>query len=238
MLFLLRVEPPSVHDGLDGALRLLNGSGMSWDSYADEWDEDEGARSYSHAAFERLTRLCAERSVNLARARICDFGCGTGLLTEKLSPVCAVVIAVDTSNRMIKRLRRKIDRMDLTNVHTTTEAIEHAVRHDTALFGSPFDLVVCSSVCAFLDDYAGTAGTLVRLLRPGGLFIQWDWEIDPNAPEPFGLTREQVKATLSGAGLEAIQVTAAFEVAVDNKTVRPLMGVGQAPSAGQAVTPE
>lgn len=209
---------------------------MSWDSYADEWDTDEGARSYSHAAFECLTQLCAERSVHLTRARICDFGCGTGLLTEKLSPVCAAVIAVDTSNRMIDRLRRKIDRMSLTNVHTTTEAIEQAVSHNTALFGSPFDVVVCSSVCAFLDDYAGTTGTLVRLLRPGGLFIQWDWELDPHADEPFGLTREQVKATLSGAGLEAVQVTAAFEVSIGDKTVRPLMGVGQAPSADQAVT--
>ncbi len=211
---------------------------MSWDSYADDWDEDEGARAYSQAAFECLTRLCAERSVPFGRARTCDFGCGTWLLTEKLAPVCAVVIALDTSNRMIDRLRRKIDRLGLTNVHTTTEAIEYAARHNTALFGSPFDVVVCSSVCAFLDDYAGTVGTLVRLLRPGGLFVQWDWELDPHAQEPFGLTREQVKATLSGSGLEAIQVTTAFEVSMGDKTVRPLMGVGQARSADRAITPD
>ena len=211
---------------------------MNWDSYADEWDEDEGARAYSQAAFEGLTRLCAERSVRLVDTRTCDFGCGTGLLTEKLAPVCAVVIAVDSSDRMIDRLRRKIDRLGLPNVHTTTEAVEDAVRHNTALFGSPFDLVVCSSVCAFLDDYAGTAGTLVRLLRPGGLFVQWDWELDPHAQEPFGLTREQVEATLSNSGLEAIQVTTAFEVSIGDKTVRPIMGVGQAPSADRAITPE
>ena len=54
-------------------------------------------------------------------------------------------------------------------------------------------------MCAFLDDYAGTTGTLVRLLRPGGLFVQWDWELDPHAHEPFGLTRKQVRATLSGS---------------------------------------
>ena len=130
---------------------------------------------------------------------------------------------------MIDRLRHKIERLGLTNVHTTTDAIEHAARHNPALFGSSFDLVVCSSVCAFLDDYAGTASTLVRLLRPGGLFVQWDWELDPNAHEPFGLTRERVRATLSGSGLEAIEVTGAFEVRMGDKTVRPLVGVGQAP---------
>ena len=46
---------------------------------------------------------------------------------------------------------------------------------------------------------------------------------------PFGLTRERVRATLSGSGLEAIQVTGAFEVPMGDKTVRPLVGVGQAP---------
>ena len=184
--------------GRNGALRLSYRRPVSWDSYADDWDEDRGARAYSQAAFEYLIRLCAEQSVHLSDVRACDFGCGTGLLTEKLAPVCAVVIAVDTSHRMIDRLRHKIDRLGLTNVHTTTEAIEHAAHHNPALFGGPFDLIVCSSVCAFLDDYAGTAGTLVRLLRPGGLFIQWDWELDPHADEPFGLTRERVRATLSG----------------------------------------
>ena len=211
---------------------------MSWDSYADDWDEDEGARAYSQAAFELLTRLCADRSVRLVGARTCDFGCGIGLLTEKLAPVCAAVIAVDTSARMIDLLRRKIVRLGLTNVHTTTDAIEYAVRHDSALFGSPFDLVVCSSVCAFLDDYPGAANTLVRLLRPEGLFVQWDWELDPHAREPFGLTREQVKAALLSAGLEAVQVTTAFEVSIGDKTVLPLMGVGQAPSADRAIDPE
>ena len=202
---------------------------MSWDSYADDWDEDEGARAYSQAAFACLLGLCAARSVHLGSARSCDFGCGTGLLTEKLAPVCAGVIGVDTSHRMIARLRHKIDRLGLTNVHTTTETIEHAAHHNLALFGSPLDVVVCSSVCAFLDDYAGTVGILVRLLRPGGLFIQWDWELDPHADEPFGLTRERVRATLSGSGLKAIQVTGAFEVQMGDKTVRPLVGVGQTP---------
>ena len=113
---------------------------MSWDSYADEWDEDQGTRAYSQAAFECLTRLCAERSVPPVSARTCDFGCGTGLLAEKLAPVCAVVVAVDTSERMIDRLRRKVNQIRLANVHTTTEEIERAVSHNTALFGIPFDV--------------------------------------------------------------------------------------------------
>ena len=203
---------------------------MSWDSYAEDWEHDEGARAYSQAAFERLTRLCAERSVRLVGARICDFGCGTGLLTEKLAPVCAAVVAIDTSEQMIDRLRRKVERLGLTNVQTTTEAVEQVVDSDAPLVADQFDLVVCSSVCAFLDDYPGTVNTLAQLLKPGGLFVQWDWELDPNTQEPFGLTRDQVKATLLSSGLEAIQVTTAFDVPMGGKTVRPLMGVGVVPT--------
>ncbi len=204
---------------------------MSWDSYADDWDDDEGARAYSHAAFVHLTRVCAERSVSLAGARICDFGCGTGLLTEKLAPVCAAVLAIDTSEQMIDRLRRKVERLSLTNVRTTTQAVEQVVGNAPTLVADPFDLIVCSSVCAFLDDYPDTVNTLTQLLRPGGLFVQWDWELDPRAEEPFGLTREHVRATLLSSGLEVVQVTTAFDVSIGDKTVRPLMGVGQVPSA-------
>ena len=133
---------------------------------------------------------------------------------------------------MIDRLRRKATRLGLTNVQTTTEVVERAV-DDATLFGDRFDLVVCSSVCAFLDDYPGTVDTLVQLLKPAGLFVQWDWELDPNAQEPFGLTQEQVRATLLSSGLENVQVTPAFEVSIDDRTVRPLMGLGQIPGRSE-----
>ena len=203
---------------------------MSWDNYADGWDRDEAVRTYSRAAFDRLTRICGERGIRLEGARICDFGCGTGLLTEKLAPVCSDVVAVDTSVRMLDQLRGKIERLGLSNVRTTSEAVTHGGLREDALLGLPFDLIVCSSVCGFLDDYPGTVGTLVRLLGPGGLFVQFDWEPDPHSQEPFGLNRDQVKQTLSDSGLEAIEVETAFEVSTGDQTMRPLMGVGQAPS--------
>ena len=62
----------------------------------------------------------------------------------------------------------------------------------------PFDIVVSSSVCAFLDDYAGTVATLTNLLKPGGSFVQWDWELNREDSEPFGLTRAQVVDALTG----------------------------------------
>ncbi len=57
-----RTDPASrKHTLYSGTLRLSYRSRVSWDSYADDWDEDEGARAYSQAALECLTRLCDYR---------------------------------------------------------------------------------------------------------------------------------------------------------------------------------
>ena len=200
---------------------------MTWDDYADGWDEDEGARAYSRAAFECLARLTESRGASLGGARVLDFGCGTGLLTEKLAPVCEAIVAVDTSVRMIERLRHKIDRLGLANVQTTTAAVEEIVRHTPMLVAGGFDFVVCSSVCAFLDDYSGTVSNLVRLLKLRGIFVQWDWELDPQAKDPHGLTRDQIAETLASSGLEVVQVETAFEIPMGDKMMRPLMGIGE-----------
>ena len=90
-----------------------------------------------------------------------------------------------------------------------------------------YDLVVCSSVCAFVDDYPGLLRELAASLRPGGLFVQWDWELDPDADEPYGLTREAMRSALLKADLEVIVVETGFELPMGELVMRPLMGVGR-----------
>ncbi len=90
-----------------------------------------------------------------------------------------------------------------------------------------YDLVVCSSVCGFLDDYPGTAAELVSLLRPGGLFVQWDWEADPAAAEPHGLTRAAITEALDAAALAVVTVDVGLRAEVDGETMAPLMGTGR-----------
>ncbi len=207
---------------------------MTWDAYADGWDDDEAVQAYSRAAFDSLRRICTTRGIRLDGARVCDFGCGTGLMTEKLAPICSEVVAVDTSVQMIARLQEKIARLGLPNVRVTTEGIEQWRRSEGSLSGSAFDLVVCSSVCAFVDDYPATVAALVDTLAPGGMFIQWDWELDPSEEEPYGLTREGIAAALQAAGLEAIEVETAFEVPMGEMVMRPLVGIGVVSLAGHA----
>jgi len=193
-----------------------------WDAYADGWDADPGARAYSEAAFESLVATLADRGLALASARVLDFGCGTGLLTEHLSSAARQIVAVDLSSKMTAQVDAKVAARGWTHVLTRVGSHPEA----TAL-GETFDLVVCSSVCAFVPDYPATVAALAGLLAPGGLFVQWDWELDPSADEPYGLTREAIRAALDDANLVDVSVETAFVRRMGEMVMRPLIGVGR-----------
>lgn len=194
-----------------------------WDQYAPTWDGDPLARAYATAAFASLDELVDAMGSTLEGADILDFGCGTGLLTEHLVATGGTIDAVDTSSGMLDVLDAKIERHGWTTVRTGTALPDGAGR---------FDLVVCSSVCAFLDDYPTAVADLVSRLRPGGLFVQWDWE--RTADDDPGLSRDQIRRTLTTAGLTDVDVRTAFTIDVDGHTLAPLMGRGRRPRSRSA----
>lgn len=187
-----------------------------WDQYADGWDDDPGARAYAAAAFESLVTVVEDAGPPLQGSAVLDFGCGTGLLTERLVGAGARVTAVDTSTSMLEVLNAKISRTGWTAVQTATSVPDRP---------PTFDLIVCSSVCAFLEDYGATAAGLAGRLQPGGLFVQWDWE--RVGDEDHGLTRQEIQQTLSGAGLHQVTVATAFSVDFGGQAMAPLIGYGR-----------
>jgi 2-polyprenyl-3-methyl-5-hydroxy-6-metoxy-1,4-benzoquinol methylase len=199
---------------------------MSWDEYADRWDDDAAVRAYSGGAISALLRLEEAEEVQLGGARVLDFGCGTGLLAEKMAAKVDWVVALDTSRAMIEVLKGKVSRRSLDRVLPIAGSLEDALATQGDVFKHPFDLITCSSVCAFLDDYPETVESLAKLLRPGGALVQWDWELDPDSDEPFGLTRGQIEGALSAAGLKVVRVDVAFDIEFEDKHMRPLIGVG------------
>jgi 2-polyprenyl-3-methyl-5-hydroxy-6-metoxy-1,4-benzoquinol methylase len=158
--------------------------------------------------------------VTLDGSRVIDFGCGTGLLTEQLVSAGAAVYAVDTSPGMLSVLAAKVAQNHWTSVTTSAEL--PAVAPD-------YDLIACSSVCSFLDDYPGTVTGLVSFLRPGGIFVQWDWErtTDDNS---HGLARNEINRALERAGLVEVSVDTAFSILSGDKSMAPLMGSGRKPT--------
>ncbi|MEF1187446.1 class I SAM-dependent methyltransferase, partial [Vibrio sinaloensis] len=74
----------------------------SWDDIAADWDKDKSTGEYANKAFESLSGI-----INIQGARVLDFGCGTGLLCQKLSPLAKEIVALDSSEAMIEQLDRK-----------------------------------------------------------------------------------------------------------------------------------
>jgi hypothetical protein len=57
--------------------------------------------------------------------------------------------------------------------------------------------------------------------------VPWDWELDPGAEEPFGLSRAALASALGGAGLADVRVDVGFEEPFQGRVMRPLRGVGR-----------
>ncbi|MFT4626712.1 MAG: 2-polyprenyl-3-methyl-5-hydroxy-6-metoxy-1,4-benzoquinol methylase [Myxococcota bacterium] len=200
---------------------------MSWDDEAATWDDNAAVRAYSHAAHRSLLEVLAGAGRSLAGARVLDFGCGTGLLTAAIAADAAHVVGLDVSSAMIGVLRGK----SLDNVTPLCGDLA-ALAGGEHLPTGGFQLVTCSSVCAFLDDYPAAVATLASLLGPGGLFVQWDWELDPAAESPMGLSRASIQSALTAAGLVRVSVGTGFEQAFEGHVMSPLLGVGHRPQGG------
>ncbi len=189
----------------------------SWDEYAAEWDSNADVVRYAGLAFDSLVRV-----VDLTGRTVLDFGSGTGLLTERMAPYAARIVALDPSPAMVDVLRRK----QLAHVDTVAAELSEATIAATPLLHTPFDLIVASSVCAFLPDYPHTLQLFKSLLKPGGVFVQWDWQRTEAEPD-FGFTAEMMAGALRDAGLTDVAVTNAFSLEHDAGAMAVLMGVAR-----------
>lgn len=192
----------------------------TWNDHADGWDDDPNVKLYADQAFASLISLTDIRSSAWQTKRVLDFGCGTGLLAERVAPHVGELIAVDTSEKMIAVLKAKTI-PHVTAVHAEILAPDHQSDVDLE---AGFDLIYASSVCAFLPDYTGAVAAFAKLLKGGGTFVQWDWQgIDGDA---FGLTEGRMRQALKAAGLASVHVRPAFAVEADGQSLTALVGMG------------
>ncbi|HEY0388703.1 MAG TPA: class I SAM-dependent methyltransferase [Gaiellales bacterium] len=96
----------------------------------------------------------------VAGLRVLDAGCGPGLYAEQLAASGADVVAVDSSERMVRLAQERLgDRAVVQRAD-----LEQPLRFDD---GS-FDLVVSALVIHYVADRAATLREFHRVLRPGG----------------------------------------------------------------------
>jgi 2-polyprenyl-3-methyl-5-hydroxy-6-metoxy-1,4-benzoquinol methylase len=192
-----------------------------WDDFAAGWDSNEDVRIYAENAFDSWTQKVAPLAPDLSNCRVMDFGCGTGMLTEKLAPLCNHVVAVDTSANMINVLLRKANDSSIDNVTALQIAVNATTIDECEELASMFDLIVASSVCSFLPNYEETLGDLTSVLNPGGYFVQWDWLADMPA--------DRIQSAFKGSGLLTHGIEEAFSMNTEKNSMAVVMGIGRLP---------
>ncbi|WP_191600567.1 class I SAM-dependent DNA methyltransferase [Marinomonas algicola] len=188
-----------------------------WDEYAEKWDVDPSVETYAKKAFSELLE-----NIDLNNLTVFDFGCGTGALTQLMSPEVKRIVAIDPSSEMIKHLDKKA----LNNVSSISDYLSKELVQNHPELKSKFDLIVASSVCSFLPDYEATLIVLKSLLKKGGVFVQWDWLSDEESTG-MGLSDKRVKQAFVANGFVDIRVNCPF-IMSSSKGDRPvLMAIGK-----------
>ena len=189
----------------------------SWDDCADDWDTNIDVISYSEKAYKSLVQV-----VNIEGKSILDFGCGTGLLTERLSPLANSIVSIDTSPKMIKVLQSK----NLPNVSSLSEPLTLELINNNPAFIKKFNIIVASSVFSFLPNYESTLKLLKSLLVTDGLLIQWDWLLSDNDSD-FGLSEIAIKKALNNTGFKQVVLTKPFSLTFEKGNMPVVMGVAK-----------
>jgi len=188
-----------------------------WDEYAENWDVDPTVEEYAKNAFSELLN-----NININGLAVLDFGCGTGALTQLMSPTVKSIIAIDPSSEMIKHLDRKA----LNNVSSISDYLSNELVQNSSELENKFDLIVASSVCGFLADYEATLSILKSLLNKDGLFVQWDW-LSSDDSSGLGLSEKRVKQAFVANGFVNIRVNSPFIMSSSKGNIPVLMAIGK-----------
>jgi len=187
-----------------------------WDEYAENWDLDPIVEKYAKNAFSVLVD-----NINIDGLTVLDFGCGTGALTQLISPAVKSIVAIDPSTEMIKYLHIKA----LNNVTAIADYLSEELVTDCPELAAKFDLIVASSVCSFLPNYEETLGLLKSLLKDGGVFVQWDWLSNDDSSD-MGLSEKRVKQAFIVNDFVNISITSPFIMSSSKGKMPVLMAIG------------
>ena len=190
---------------------------IDWNEHAAYWDNWDEARDYTKQTFGLLTE-----KINLDNLNILDFGSGTGILTEYMAKSEKQVVAVDTSEKMIEVLSNK----KLNNVVTIVGQLSKETISTHSILKDKFDLIVASSVCAFLPNYEEVLTIIKSLLKPNGIFVQWDW-LQKDAEPDFGFTEDMIRESYKFVGLKIESINIPFSFIENEEKMDVIMAIGK-----------
>jgi ubiquinone/menaquinone biosynthesis C-methylase UbiE len=139
--------------------------------------------------------LLLDRAGVIPGMNVLGAGCGPGRLTVPLAERVGEggsVLAVDSQEKMLSRLRARLEAGHITNVHTL-----HATLGGGELPASTIDRALLVTVLSEIPDGVGALGEIRRSLRPGGIL-----SVTEVFPDPHCQPRNTVRRLAGQAGLQ------------------------------------
>lgn len=190
---------------------------IDWDEHAKYWDTFPDGQYYVKNTFGLLSK-----QIDLNNLTILDFGSGTGSLTERMSTKAEHIVAIDLSEKMIEVLKNKY----LKNVSTVVGKLSRETIKNQPVLQRKFNLIVASSVCAFLPNYDETLSIIKSMLSPNGIFIQWDWLRTEKDPD-FGFTEDMIRKHYISVGLKVDSINVPFHLIENGEQMDVIMCVSK-----------
>jgi ubiquinone/menaquinone biosynthesis C-methylase UbiE len=173
---------------------------------ADQFDPGHAKRLEEPARLEALPQAAVVGLLRLDGAEtVVDYGAGTGIYTVAMAAAVprGRVFAVEALPRLVELFRERIT-PDLAPRICLVETGDNVVPVDDA----EADRVVMVDVLHHLYDQPEALEEVVRVLRPGGLFVVLDWgDVERPVGPPLGhvLGLEAVREIVAGMGLDVVE---------------------------------
>jgi ubiquinone/menaquinone biosynthesis C-methylase UbiE len=173
---------------------------------ADQFDPAHGKGLEDPARLEALPQASVVELLKLSGAEtVVDYGAGTGVYTIAVAQAVpsGKVFAVEALPQLVELLRAKIT-PELEGRLCICETGDNVVPIDDA----EADRVVMVDVLHHLYDQPEALDEVVRVLKPGGLFVVLDWgDIERPVGPPPGhvLGLPAIRDIVAGMGLDLVE---------------------------------
>lgn len=179
---------------------------------AGDWDVNDRIKQLSAAIG---SALLAHVPLH-ARMQVMDFGAGTGLISAHVAPRVARILAVDTSEAMLKKLAAK------TELRGKVEAVCQDITQKP--LDARFDLIMSAMAMHHVPDTGALLRRFAEHLDSGGLLALADLDKEDGSFHPpetqgvfhHGFDRDALRAVLASAGFEDIHFRTAHSVVTEN----------------------
>ncbi len=175
---------------------------------AQDWDVNELVMQLSSAiGTAMLEQLPLDETMD-----VMDFGAGTGLISAQLAPRVRRIVAIDTSEAMLAKLKAKTELQD--KIETVCQDIIQNPLEQR------FDLIVSAMAMHHVKDTEQLIRCFAEHLKPGGRIALADLDSEDGRFHPedaqgvhhHGFDRKQLQQRLEKHGFTDIRFTTAHTV--------------------------